>query len=120
MSTCSGATHIRHVYRQIEKHVRVAALSSIAMLAWSNDVSAQTSSVSITNSDFVPIDLRIIDSICGNEIFQGCIPGNAGIAIPACVDRQGKVNLILTDLSRGQSYRFNERPRTIALRRGTG
>jgi hypothetical protein len=119
MITCSGATHIRHVYRRIEKHVRVAALSSIAMLAWSNDVSAQTSSLRVTNSGFVPIDLRIIDTICGGEIFEGRIPGNAGITIPACVDRQRKVNLILTDLSRGQSYRFNGPPRTIALRRGT-
>lgn len=119
MITCSGATNIRHVYRQIERHVRVAALSSIVMLAWSNDVSAQTSSLRITNSSFVPIDLRIIDSICGGQIFQGRIPGNAGITVPACVDRQHKVNLILTDLSRGQSYRFNERPRTITLRRGT-
>lgn len=105
--------------RHVVKSVLVLAFASV--LVWPNNILAQTSHVSVANVSFLPIDPEIIDALCDVTIFRGRITAGAEITTrPSCVDRNGKVHLILIDLSRRQSYRFTGSPGTIMVRRGAG
>jgi hypothetical protein len=96
--------------------VLIQAFVCVVILTIHNKVSAQTISVNVVNTGWLPIAVQIIDTLCNITIYQGNIVGNAQVATRACVDRNGRMDLILVDLSRRQSYRFTGSSPTINLR----
>lgn len=119
MNTHAGIQNSTHLLRHVRQ--RASVLAFVSALFFSSDTSAQTSNLSVINASFLPINLEITDTLCDVVLFRGRITGNAKITLrSACLDRDRRVNLILTDLSRRQSYRFTGAPNTITLRRGSG
>jgi hypothetical protein len=102
--------------RHPRKSVLVQAFVCVVILTIHNKVSAQTVSLNVVNTGWLPVAVQIIDTLCNVTIYQGNIVGNAQIATRACVNRDGQMELILIDLSRRQSYRFTGSSPTINLR----
>ena len=119
MNTDAGIQNSIPLLRYVRQ--RASVLAFVPILLFASNISAQTSNLSVINASFLPINLEITDTLCDVVLFRGRITGNAKITLrSACLDRDGRVNLILTDLSRRQSYRFTGAPNTITLRRGSG
>jgi hypothetical protein len=116
-----GAALVQHMVllsRDVRKTVLVQAFVWVVVLIMHSKVSAQTVSLNVVNTGWLPINVQIIDTLCNVTIYQGNIVGNAQVTTRACVGRNRQMNLILIDLSRRQSYRFTGSSPTIKLRRG--
>ena len=102
--------------RHTRKSVLVLASLCVAMLIIHTKASAQTAPLNVVNTGWLPIAVQIIDTLCNVTIYEGNIVGNAQVAKRACMDRNRKMDLILIDLSRRQSYRFTGSWPTLNLR----
>src|SRR5262245_25404642 len=66
-----------------KKNVLDLAFVCILILTIHNKASAQTMSVDVVNSGWLPIAVQIVDTLCNNTIYQGNIVGNARVTTRA-------------------------------------
>ena len=88
--------------------VEAAAILFAVCLAWFGPASAQdVVDVTITNYGFGDLRIEVSDGICGGDLFEGFLIGDATITVNACAGADGTAAIVIAHPLTGTVNRYD-------------